>query len=156
MNNNPKSDKWRISIRGRWAIFFIRFAIGTIFIYASIDKILHLETFANIIHNYRLLPPYLINLMAVILPWVEMVTGICLIVGYKYRGASFIILSMLMVFILALSINYAKGININCGCFSTSSSTRSNLLWGIIEDVILASGCLIILLNSKLRKQKSP
>lgn len=155
MKNRPQNDSRRSSARRRWLIFVIRVVIGAVFIYASIDKITHLETFAKIIHNYRLLPPYFINLLAIILPWVEMVAGICLITGFKYRGATFIILFILAIFIIALSINYAKGVNIICGCFSTSSSSKSNLLWGIIEDVVLASGCIIILLRSKLRKQNS-
>lgn len=155
MKNRHQSNAKKSPAKGHWVIFVIRLVIGAVFIYASIDKIAHLDTFAKIIHNYRLLHPDLINLLAITLPWLELVCGICLIVGYKHRGASFILLLMLAVFIFALSINYARGVNINCGCFSTSYSTRNNLLWGIIEDIILISGCTVILLGNKLRKQES-
>lgn len=134
----------------RWGIFLIRLAIGGLFIYASIDKIIHPAAFAKIIYNYRLLHPDYINLLAIILPWFELITGISLITGIKYRGANFLILIMLAVFIVALGINYIRGVNISCGCFSTSSTVKSNLLIRIIEDFLMAAGCLIIMWKSKL------
>ncbi len=136
---------------GDWFIFIIRLLIGLIFIYASIDKIIHPGAFAKIIHNYRLLPPEYINILALVLPWLEAITGICLIFGIKYKAANLIILTMLVVFIIALSINLVRGVNISCGCFSTSGSVKSNLLWRIIEDALMLIGCLIIMFKDKLQ-----
>ncbi|RKX19087.1 MAG: DoxX family protein [Candidatus Zixiibacteriota bacterium] len=153
---NKHQNKLKLFLtKSHWSIFVIRLVIGGVFIYASIDKIMHPDVFAKIIHNYHLLHPGLINLLAITLPWFELVCGVCLVVGYKYRGATLILLIMLAVFIFALSINYARGININCGCFSTSRSTRTDLLWGIIEDIILIAGCTIILFKSKFKKQEN-
>ena len=112
-----------------WFILAIRVAVGGFFIYASLDKIINPLQFAKIIHHYRILAPEHINLLAIILPWIEIVAGVSLITGYKYRGANLLILSMLIVFIAALSASYVRGLNISCGCFSTSSAAKSNLLW---------------------------
>jgi putative oxidoreductase len=135
----------------RWFILAIRIIIGGIFIYASIDKIVHPEAFARIIHFYRLLPPSLINIMAIFTPWIEIVTGICLIVGFKYKGANLIILGMLIMFIGALTISYIRGININCGCFSTASTVKSDLVLRIIEDILMVAGCILIGLTKRRR-----
>ena len=135
-----------------WGIIIIRLIVGGFFIYASIDKIIYPGEFAKIIHNYRLLPPEFINLSAIVLPWIELIAGVSLIAGFKYRGANLIIMFMLIVFIAALSINLARGVNINCGCFSTSSMVKSNLLIRIIEDVMLICGCIIISLKHKIVK----
>jgi len=140
---------------GDWTFFIIRLIIGGVFIYASIDKIIFPGEFAKIIHNYRLLHPDLINIMAIMLPWFELVAGISLITGFRYKGANSIILLMLLIFIVALGINLARGVNINCGCFSTSSSVKSNLLVRMIEDILMLLGCLIIMFKSKLLKQPS-
>jgi uncharacterized membrane protein YphA (DoxX/SURF4 family) len=137
----------------RWFIFALRLIIGGIFIYAAVDKIIHPEAFARIIHNYRLLPPSLINLLAIFMPWIEFIAGICLIIGFKYKGANLLIIGMLLVFIAALAISHARGININCGCFSTASSVKSDLLARIIEDILMAIGCIVIGL-SKDRHRK--
>ena len=48
-----------------------RLFLGILFIYASVDKILHPAAFAKIVYNFHILPGFLINLFAIILPWVE-------------------------------------------------------------------------------------
>ena len=123
--------------------------IGGIFVYASIDKILNPEAFARIIHNYRLLPPDAINGLAITLPWLELIAGIFLMLGFKYRAANLIIFLMTIVFIVALGSAYFRGINLNCGCFSSSPTTKSNLVIRIIEDFLIIAGNLIIHLKAK-------
>lgn len=128
----------------RWVVLAIRIVIGGIFVYASIDKIMNPDAFARIIHNYRLFPPSLINIIAIVIPWIEIISGALLIIGWKYKAANLIIGGMLAAFIIALAISYIRGININCGCFSTTASTKSDLLMRIFEDVLMVIGCLII------------
>jgi uncharacterized membrane protein YphA (DoxX/SURF4 family) len=128
----------------KWVVLAIRIVIGGIFIYASINKILNPDAFARIIHNYRLFPPSLINIIAIVIPWIEIISGALLIIGWKYKAANLIIGGMLATFIIALAISYIRGININCGCFSTTASTKSDLLMRIFEDVLMVIGCLII------------
>lgn len=148
MKNNFHPDSFN-----DWLVLIIRLIIGGFFIYASIDKIINPNEFAKIIHNYRLLPPDFINLSAIFLPWLEITAGICLIIGFKYKGANQIILAMLLVFIVALGINLYRGVNISCGCFSTSSTAKSNLMMRIIEDVLMVFGCLIISFKQKIFKR---
>lgn len=136
-----------------WIIFLIRLIVGGIFIYASIDKILNPDQFAKVIHNYRLLPPDYINLMAIVMPWIEFTAGVCLAIGFKYRGASFILGVMLAVFTVALFSAYSRGLNINCGCFSTSSSSKSDLLVRAIEDILMLIGCVIIMFKTSLSRR---
>jgi uncharacterized membrane protein YphA (DoxX/SURF4 family) len=136
-----------------WIIFIIRLIIGGVFIYASIDKILNPDQFAKVIHNYRILPPGYINLMAIVAPWVEFTAGVCLVIGFKYRGAGLIIAGMLVIFAIALFSAYARGLNINCGCFSTSSSSKSDLLVRAIEDILMLIGSIIIMFKTSLSRR---
>jgi uncharacterized membrane protein YphA (DoxX/SURF4 family) len=124
-------------------ILLSRIALGGLFIYASLDKIVHPLAFAQVIHHYRLAPPEMINLIAVGLPWIELIAGLLLIVGYRARGANVLIGAMLVFFILVLSITAARGINVSCGCFSTSTAVKSNLILRIIEDI----GMLLLTLH---------
>jgi len=123
--------------------------LGAIFIYACYDKVLNPLSFAQIIHNYRVMPPTLINLPAIILPWIELLAGILIIVGFKVRGANLVLGGLLIFYIVLLSITATRGININCGCFSTSPTVRSNLIIDIIRDVIFLLFSLHILLFYK-------
>jgi len=116
-------------------ILLSRIVLGGLFIYASYDKILNPLAFAQIVHHYRMAPPNFINIWAIILPWIEFLAGILLIAGYRLKGANLLIGGMLTMFIIVLAITTIRGINVSCGCFSTSMAVKSNLLLRIIEDV---------------------
>jgi putative oxidoreductase len=122
-------------LKNRKLLFISRLVLGAIFIYASYDKVLNPLAFAQVIHNYRLMPPQFINIIAIILPWIELLAGAFLIIGIWVRGANFIIGVLLIMYIAMLSITAIRGININCGCFSISSAVKSNLVARIIEDI---------------------
>lgn len=123
-----------------------RIILGALFIYAGIDKIIHPLAFAQVIHYYRLTPPDLINLLALIFPWMELVAGLLLIAGYRVKGSSLVINILLVFFIIVLTITAIRGINVACGCFSTSTTVKSNLVLRIIEDIgMLLLGLHILL-----------
>jgi uncharacterized membrane protein YphA (DoxX/SURF4 family) len=124
-------------LRNPWLSLIARLVIGSVYAYASLDKIIHPEAFAQIVHNYRILPDSLINIFALVLPWLELVCGMALILGTRVLGASLILSGLTAVFIVAVSVNVARGVNIDCGCFSTSSHARKlgyNLL---MQDAVL-------------------
>lgn len=104
-----------------WLALVFRVIVGLVFIYASLDKIANPAEFARIVNNYRILPHELINLTAILLPWIELVAGLLLVFGLFSRGSSLIISVMLFVFIAAIGFNVARGLDFNCGCFSTDA-----------------------------------
>jgi len=77
------------------------------------------------IYNYRILPSGLINISSLVMPWVELVCGLALIIGLWRRPALAIITLLLVVFIVAISINLARGNAIDCGCFNVSLANRT-------------------------------
>jgi uncharacterized membrane protein YphA (DoxX/SURF4 family) len=122
-----------------------RLVLGGIFIYASLDKIAQPLQFARIIENYKILPLPLITLPALILPWLELFAGICLVSGLCVRSAAMLLSALLFFFILVLGFNAFRGINMSCGCFSTSASNAENAYVLIFRDLlILIPGLLII------------
>lgn len=111
-----------------------RFVLGIVFVYASYDKILHPEAFAKIIYNYQILPDELINLAAIFLPWLELITGSLLIIGLWLPGSVFIGNILLIIFFCALMYNKARGLDISCGCFSTSESAAPESTLYLLRD----------------------
>ncbi|RLC31618.1 MAG: DoxX family protein [Deltaproteobacteria bacterium] len=101
-----------------WLWRFLRVFLGAVFLYASIDKIIYPDRFAFAISNYRILPGDLVNFVAVWLPWLEVTVGVFLIFGL-FEWASLTLYNMVMlIFLAAIAINLARGVNISCGCFS--------------------------------------
>jgi len=113
-----------------------RIALGVVFVFASYDKILHPEAFAEAVFNYQLLPDFLINLTAIVLPWVELMLGLFLLIGIWIPGAAALSTLLLTTFMAAILFNFARGLDISCGCFSTSPSEGSMAIWTILRDVV--------------------
>jgi uncharacterized membrane protein YphA (DoxX/SURF4 family) len=91
-----------------------------VFIYASYDKILHPQAFAEAVYNYQILPDLLINATALVLPWLELILGLCLASGFMLQGAAALSTLLLVVFMAALTFNQIRGLDVSCGCFTTS------------------------------------
>lgn len=97
-------------------VLIARLLIGGILIYASFNKIVDPGGFAKAIANYHLIPFGLENIMAIILPWLELIIGLCLIIGVFIDGAAFLVIIMMVVFISAITYAILNGYNIECGC----------------------------------------
>jgi uncharacterized membrane protein YphA (DoxX/SURF4 family) len=101
-----------------------RLLVGGLFVVAGIFKIVQPAEFATDIGNYRLLPHALLNLMAITLPWVELVAGGLLLAG-RWRRASALVVSVLMlVFVVAVAQAMMRGLDFRCGCFGTVGATQ--------------------------------
>jgi len=128
----------------KYLILAIRLVLGFVFIYASIDKIAHPGEFAQSIYNYRMLPHWAINLMALVMPWLELMCGALIALGVFLRGSSFMIGVMLGVFIIAISSALVRGLDISCGCFSAQGghAVAVDLL---VRDVLMFAGAAIVM-----------
>ena len=109
-----------------WLTVRVQIALGAIFIVAALPKIADPPSFAHMVYNYRLLPAGLINMSALILPWVELLAGLALVLGVWTRPARWIITAMLALFVVAISINLFRNNAIDCGCFDTSAAGKSH------------------------------
>jgi uncharacterized membrane protein YphA (DoxX/SURF4 family) len=119
----------------RWWPLAARVFLGVVFLYASVDKVLHPAEFAQAVHRYQLLPDALINLCALVLPWLELLLAVCLIGGLWLPGAVLWANALLGLFFVALIFNYLRGLNIDCGCFSTTAEEgEAPMLWYLVRD----------------------
>lgn len=98
-----------------------RVVLGCVFLVASLDKIIHPELFARAVYNYQLLPEVAVNVVALWIPWLELVAGLFLLLGFWVRGSVLLLIGLLLVFVGALGFNLARGLDVACGCFSTTS-----------------------------------
>lgn len=108
-----------------WLTVRMQIALGVIFIVAALPKFVDPPSFAHMIYNYRILPGALINLSALVMPWVELICGVALVLGIWKRSSSAIVAAMLVVFIIAIGINLGRGNPIDCGCFEVNARPKS-------------------------------
>lgn len=114
-----------------------RLALGIIFFYAGLEKIIAPREFAIAVYNYRLLPDGAINLLAVILPWLEVLLATGLIAGYYVRGSALLSALLCLTFATALTISLLRGLDISCGCFGGATGSI-NWLYLVRDTSLLA------------------
>ncbi|MEJ5286401.1 MAG: hypothetical protein CH6_2773 [Candidatus Kapaibacterium sp.] len=124
--------------------FIFRIVLGVVFIYAAIGKIDNPSNFFKEISNYQLFPAFLSQVVAIVLPWIELLIGVFLIFGLRIRANSFISLVLLVVFTLLVISAWARGLNINCGCFSHTVEYVG--LKKVIDNLLMIVGSLIVFL----------
>ena len=103
-----------------------RYYIAWVFISACIHKLQNPESFAIDIATYQFLPLVFINPLAIVLPWVELGTGVMLATGTKARAAALLVCGMMLMFMVALGYALAHDLSISCGCFASNAAAASD------------------------------
>lgn len=129
-----------------WLTICVRLALGAIFVIAAIPKIADPPSFAHMIYNYRLVPAPLINISALVMPWVELLAGLALILGAWKAAARNIAGILLAIFIIAISINLSRDNAIDCGCFNVADrgKTHEQRIFDMKVDVVRDLGMLLL------------
>ena len=122
-----------------------RVILGAVFIFAGVEKIFAPADFAQAIRNYMILPLSVTNLVAIVLPWLELFCGFFLLAGLFIRASALLITILNLVFIFALLSVMVRGLDISCGCFG--SVTPVDWL-KIAENVVLLSMSLHLLFSA--------
>ena len=98
---------------------------GVIFLAAALPKIADLEAFAGSIHNFHMepvIPIAAINVLAMTIPWIELLAGLALIANVKPRAGAFVYTGLLIVFTIAVGVALARGLSFECGCFGKAGA----------------------------------
>jgi len=143
-------EKINVWTRQRVIILAARLILGGVFVFASIDKILHPAAFAEAIYNYQILPDNLINLTTIVLPWLELILGSLLIIGVWIPGSVFVCNLLLLTFIGVLIYNFSRGLDIHCGCFSTEPSEDPLSIWTIARDALFLAPAVYLLFANRI------
>lgn len=121
-----------------WGELAARWLLGLLFVFASYHKIAAPAHFAKIIYGYYLFPAVAINIIAILLPFLELFAGLALILGVYPRSGALIVNTLLLAFIVALSINLLRGQQFDCGCFSFGEAGYSyTAQQTLVRDVLL-------------------
>lgn len=94
-----------------------RLLLGGIFIYTAVPKLLDPGGFARFVNGYRVLHPDLVNLAGITIPWVELIAGALLVLGFVPQSAALVLGVLLVGFMGAGFAALARGLKISCGCF---------------------------------------
>jgi putative oxidoreductase len=116
--------------------FFARLVLGGLFASAGALKIYDPGAFAIELERYQLFPWKIGVVIANYLPWLELLSGLCLFLKWFERGALLLATMLLGVFTLALASALVRGLNIDCGCFGHVLMSTGTVV-PILRNVVL-------------------
>ena len=141
-------------------VWVCRLVVAAVLIFAAVQKIWMPLEFARLIREYHLLPDQVLNLVAVVLPWLEIVCGLCFLSGFWLMGTAVLLSSLNIIFVIAIAyrawlIMSSTGVGFfdlsyDCGCGFGVVYIPTKIL----ENLLLVGMCLIILFAQRKRNAK--
>ena len=107
----------RWTAAGPWLATAARVVVGGVFVVAGALKIPDPAAAVRAVRAYQLLPEPLVAPVAFGLPVIEIVVGLALLLGVFVRTAAIAAAVLLMVFLVGVGSAWARGLQIDCGCF---------------------------------------
>jgi uncharacterized membrane protein YphA (DoxX/SURF4 family) len=121
-----------------WLGTAARLVIGGVWIYAGLLKLPHPDQSVQAVRAYQLLPGDSATTVGHLLPVLEIVVGLCLVLGLLTRAAAVVSGILFVAFIVGIVSVWARGISIDCGCFGGGGydpDAMSKYPWEIARDV---------------------
>lgn len=103
-----------------------RLILAGVFLAAAAPKLLDPAAFATAIANYQAFPDGTVNLIAAVVPALELVGALALLTPWR-RGGALLLAALLLGFTVLLAVSLARGLDLSCGCFGTNSEPVSPL-----------------------------
>jgi putative oxidoreductase len=118
---------------------------GLIFLAAALPKIADLTGFAGSVHNFHLeplVPIGAVNILAMTIPWVELIAGLALVSGVRPRAGAVVYSTLMAVFTIGVIAALARGLSFECGCFGKAGSATIGAKKVAENLVMLAIGMI--------------
>jgi uncharacterized membrane protein YphA (DoxX/SURF4 family) len=116
--------------------------LGAVFIYSAWSKLRDpWALFGMSIDSYHALPAWAVEWVARTLPWIELAIGVLLVIGRWMRTATVAASALLLVFFGLMVRAFAKGMEINCGCFGPGEIISKMTL---LRDGAMVAGSLLL------------
>jgi uncharacterized membrane protein YphA (DoxX/SURF4 family) len=131
-----------------WIGLVSRLTLGGVLFVAGYLKVDKLEISQMAVRSYELLPIPIANFLGLTLPFFEVVIGLLLILGAATRAVAALGGFTMFIFIIAIAQAWARGLNIDCGCFGgggTVDPGQTRYLQEILRDAGLVAMALFLI-----------
>lgn len=106
---------------GRSVLLVLRLATAGLFVWAALVKLGDPREFLFSIKGFKILPEHMLEPLAYMVPWTELVCAAALLLGFWARSAALVVGGMLVVFVGAILSVLARKMSVACGCFGDFS-----------------------------------
>jgi uncharacterized membrane protein YphA (DoxX/SURF4 family) len=127
-----------------WVSTAARLGLAAVFLVAGATKIGDLAGSARAVNAYRLMPYEAAKVVGAMLPFVEIALGLVLLVGLAVRLSAGIAALLLVIFIAGIVSAWARGLRIDCGCFSAGGDLGAGQSPAYAREILRDIGFLIV------------
>ena len=134
----------------QWVGVLARLVLSAVWVAAGLLKIPDPTESVRAVRNYRILPESIVPLVGHALPVLEVLIGVCLLLGLLVRVSAAVSGVLLLAFVVGIASAWARGLSIECGCFGGGGGSPEDFAakypWEIARDVglLLASAWLVL------------
>lgn len=126
-----------------------RLLTGGVWIWAGAAKLTDPYAARLAVRAYQLLPVGVADVVGNVLPTLEIVVGAALVLGLLTRGAAVLSALLFIAFIIGISSAWARGLQIDCGCFGGGGfdpDATAKYPWELARDagLLLVSVFLVV------------
>ncbi len=131
-----------------WISFAARLLVGGVWIVAGLLKLPEPAASVRAVRAYQLLPEAIVPAVGYALPIIEVLVGVSLVVGLLVRIGAVLSGVLFVAFIVGISAAWARGLQIDCGCFGGGgydANATAKYPWEIARDLglLFASAWLV-------------
>jgi len=136
----------------------LELALGAAFLAAGVLKVVDPAEFALTLARLRLMPPWIVGAAAILLPWIEIVSGLALIATRRYRdAATWLVLGLLALFTTGLVAGMLRGSASSCGCFGSGVAFLNRPDVGLVRNLlVVAAASALIARRRKATSRSGP
>jgi uncharacterized membrane protein YphA (DoxX/SURF4 family) len=132
-----------------WISTVARLGLAAVFLIAGATKVGDLAASGRAVGAYRLMPYEAAKVVGAAQPFLEIALGLLLLIGIATRLSAGIGAALLVIFIGGIVSAWARGLQIDCGCFSKGGELAGGQLptygWEILRDAgfLILAGVLL-------------
>lgn len=127
-----------------WISTAARLGLAAVFLVAGATKVGDLAGSARAVNAYRLMPFEAAKIVGAVLPFVEIMLGLLLLAGIAVRLSAGIAATLLVIFIAGIVSAWARGLRIDCGCFSAGGDLGAGQVPTYGKEILRDLGFLVL------------
>ncbi|MCM3884470.1 MauE/DoxX family redox-associated membrane protein [Frankia sp. R82] len=131
---------------GRVASTALRLVLGAVWLAAGLLKVNDPDGMLRSVRAFRILPESLVQPVAYAVPFLEIALGVLLVVGLAVRVGAVVSALMFAAYIAAIASAAARGLRIDCGCFSSGGDLGADAPTHYTSELVRDSLLLLVAL----------
>ena len=132
----------RFATAGPWLSLFSRLLLAAVFAVSGWQKFSDSEGTVRSVRAFQMLPNPVTRPFGYGLPLLELGVAVLLAIGIGTRFGALISAALMVMFLVGISAAWARGLNIDCGCFGNGSATVVDPVPGYVKDLLRDIGLL--------------